>query len=134
MPRYKNRKVAESTLLVLMKRYGIDRMDRAEHVKKVTVEMERAWVARYEAGESLKEIAGDEFSAQTVLDHLQRLIVKRRDKVTAQRAAVTVHEKKPFSGEQKERAYLLGFRTGDLAALRHGRAVSVETASTHRAM
>jgi hypothetical protein len=55
--KYDSPKVAESTILYQLKKNGIVRRDRAEHVRKVTSEMVDGWVKRYEAGESLKQIA-----------------------------------------------------------------------------
>jgi len=56
--RYASPKTAESTVLYHLKRNGIWRRDKAEHSRKVTEEMVDEWVKRYEAGESLKDIAG----------------------------------------------------------------------------
>lgn len=48
--KYKNPKVAESTILYQLKRNGIKRRDRAEHIRKVTDAMVDDWVRRYQAG------------------------------------------------------------------------------------
>lgn len=56
--KYKSPKVAESTVLYQLRRNGIARRDRAEHIRKVTAEMADSWVTRYEAGESLKRSQG----------------------------------------------------------------------------
>ena len=59
----------------------------------------------------------------TVWNHLRARGEKLRDKVEAQIQAVTRHEKRLFSGDRIERAYLMGLRYGDLDAVRHGRAI-----------
>jgi hypothetical protein len=68
--RYKTPKVAESTVLYHLKKSGIARRDPAEHIRKVTEQMEDEWVRRYEAGESLKDIAGGQVGPVTVWNHL----------------------------------------------------------------
>lgn len=132
--RYKNPKVAESTILYQLKKNGIKRRDPAEHVRKVTDEMVGRWVERYEAGESLKRIAGSSVSPVTVFLHLRKRGVKLRDKVEAQIRAVTKYRRTPFRGDAIERAYLMGLRYGDLDAVRHGRAIRVRVSTTHPAM
>src|ERR1700732_2636923 len=57
--KYASAKTAESTILYHLKRNGIARRDAAAHVRKVTASMSDEWVARYQKGESLKQIAGD---------------------------------------------------------------------------
>ena len=132
--KYKNPKVAESTVLYQLKRNGIKRRDPAEHIRKVTEELVDEWVRGYQTGESLKEIAGEEYSATTIMVHLRKRGVKRRDKVEAQIRAVTKYEKRPFRGDSVEEAYLMGLRYGDLDAVRHGRAIRVRVSTTHPAM
>src|SRR5467141_234601 len=82
--KYASPKTAESTVLYHLKRNGITRRDKADHVRKVTREMEAEWIKRYEEGKSLSEIAGNEFSAATVMNHLRDRGIQRRDKVEAQ--------------------------------------------------
>jgi hypothetical protein len=48
--------------------------------------------------------------------------------------AMTRFEKAPFSGNDEERAYLLGFRAGDLYVATHGRCLRATVSSTHPAM
>lgn len=48
--------------------------------------------------------------------------------------AMTRYMTKPFSGDANERAYLLGFRVGDLFATRHGHNVRAKVSTTHPAM
>jgi len=132
--KYRNQKVAESTVLYHLRRNGIRRRDAAEHVRRVTAAMEEEWVGRYQAGESLKQIAGGESSPVTVYLHLRRRGVQLRDKVEAQIAAVTKYERLPFSGDPIEKAYLMGLRYGDLHVVRHGRAIRVRVSTTHPAM
>ena len=129
--RYKNPKVAESTVLYHLRKLGIKRRDPAEHVRKVTEEMVDEWARRYQAGESLKQIAGDSVDAVTVWNHLRARGVGLRDMVEAQIKAVTKHEKRPFNEGVIEKAYLMGLRLGDLDAVRHGRAVRVRLSTTH---
>jgi hypothetical protein len=132
--KYRSPKVAESTVLHQLKKNGIARRDRAEHVRKVTSAMVDEWVRRYEGGESLKRIAGEQYSSVSVMLHLEKRGVDRREKVEAQIRAVTKHEKRPFVGGLLERAYLIGFRYGDLHVVRHGRAVRARVSTTHPAM
>ncbi len=131
---YKNPKVAESTVLYHLKRNGIRRRDAAEHVRKVTETMVDEWVGRYQAGESLKNIAGGALSPVTVFLYLRRREVQLRDKVEAQIQAVTKYERRPFLGDDVEKAYLAGLRYGDLHVVRHGRAIRVRVSTTHPAM
>src|SRR2546428_7189225 len=121
--KYPNPKSGESMVLWYLKKFGIKRRDRVEHIRKVTDEMVDQWVRRYVAGESLKQIAGDLVGSVTVFLHLKKRGVQLRDKVEAQITAVTKYQRKPFSGSDEEKAYLSGFRTGDLDAVKHGRAV-----------
>ncbi len=132
--KYPNPKSGESMVLWYLRKFGIQRRDRAEHIRRVTKEMADKWVHRYESGESLKRIAGGRFSPVTVLLHLRKRSVQLRDKVEAQIKAVAKHQKQPFSGELHEKAYLLGLAAGDLYVTWHGRLVRVKTASTHPAM
>ena len=129
--KYPNPKSGESMILWYLRKFGIQRRDPAEHIRKITEEMVDAWVRRYEAGESLKAIAGESVVPVTVFNHLKRRGIQLRDKVEAQIKAVTKHQRKPFSEKDEERAYLSGFRAGDLNVVRHGRAVRVRTGTTH---
>lgn len=132
--KYKSPKVAESTVLYQLKRNGIQRRDRADHIRKVTPEMVDGWARRYEAGESLKRIAGGNYSAATIMAHLERLGLSRRERVSAQIAAVTKYPRSPFVGDRKMQAYLIGFARGDLNVSLHGRGIRVKTATTHPEM
>ena len=132
--RYASPKTAESTVLYHLRRNGIPRRDPAEHVRKVTPEMVDEWAKRYEAGESLKQIAAGSVDAVTVWSHLRRRGMVLRDRVEAQITAVSKHEKRPFCGSEIDRAYLIGMRLGDLYLTRHGRAVRVKLSTTHPAM
>lgn len=121
-------------MLYYLRKFGIARRDRAEHIRKVTPEMVNEWARRYQAGESLKRVAGNEVDPVTVWMHLGKTGIQLRDKVEAQIAAVTKHTKKPFSGGRLEQAYLIGFARGDLNASLHGRATRIKTATTHPLM
>jgi intein-encoded DNA endonuclease-like protein len=132
--KYKNPKVAESTILYHLKRNGIKRRDPAEHNRKVTEAMVEEWVRRYQAGESLRTIAGEIVDPVTVWIHLKKRGLVLRDRVEAQILAVTKHERKRFQGDSIEKAYMMGLRYGDLDAVRHGRAVRVRVSTTHPAM
>src|SRR5208283_700281 len=48
--------------------------------------------------------------------------------------AVTRFQKTAFSGDDEERAYLLGFRAGDLYVATHGRCLRATVSSTHPSM
>jgi LAGLIDADG-like domain len=132
--RYKSDKTAESTVLYHLKRFGIRRRGRAEHLQRVTPEIEDVWARRYAAGESLKRIAAGEYDPVTVWNHLKKRGVRLRDKVEAQIKAVTKHERHSFDGNQDEKSYLIGLRYGDLHVILHGRAVRVRVSTTHPAM
>jgi hypothetical protein len=131
---YKNPKVAESTVLYHLKRNGIRRRDAVSLSTKFSEETVDDWAKRYEAGESLKDIAGGELSPVTVYLRLRKRGVKLRGKVEAQIKAVTKYQKASFNGDALERAYLVGFRYGDLHVVRHGRAIRVRVSTTHPAM
>src|SRR2546427_3034839 len=64
--KYPNPKSGETMVLWYLKKFGIKRRDKAEHVRKVTEGMVERWIPRYQKGESLKQIAGEEFSPVTV--------------------------------------------------------------------
>ncbi|MBI2649334.1 MAG: LAGLIDADG family homing endonuclease [Thaumarchaeota archaeon] len=132
--KYASEKTAESTVLYHLKRNGILRRDPAAHIRKVTEEMVDGWVRRYEAGESLKQIAADVVDPVTVFNHLHKRGIRLRDKIEALIKTITKHPKTPFSGDLKEKAYLLGFAQGDLYVTRHGRAIRVKTGTTHPAL
>ena len=132
--KYKSPKVAESTILYQLKKHGIARRDKAELSRKVNREMEDDWVRRYQARESLKDIAGTAVDPVTVWNHLKRRGVKLRDKVEAQIEKVRKHEQKAFVGNRIERAYLMGLRYGDFDVVKHGRAVRIRLSTTHPAM
>ena len=132
--KYKTPKVAESTILYHLKRNGIKRRNSVELSTKFNEETVDEWVRRYQEGESLKEIAGGELSPVTVFSRLRKRGMKLRDKVEAQIQAVSKYERKPFSGDKIEKAYLVGLRYGDLDAVRHGRAIRVRVSTTHPAM
>jgi hypothetical protein len=132
--KYKSAKVAESTILYQLKKNGIKRRDKADHVRRFTEAIVDEWVGRYKAGESLKQIAGNEISPVSVFLHLRKRGVKLRDKVEAQIQAVTKYERRPFDGSKEDEAYLVGFSKGDCHVLKHGRAIRVRTSTTHVAM
>jgi len=132
--RYKTPKVAESVVLYQLKRNGIKRRDAAEHIRKVNEEMVDEWVRRYQSGESLKQIAAAKVDSVTVWLHLKKRGVQLRDRIEAQIKAVSKYEKKPFSGDKLEKAYLMGLRYGDLHVVKHGRAVRLRVSTTHPAM
>lgn len=132
--KYPNPKSGESMILYYLKRFGIKRRDKAEHIRKVTEEMVDEWVRRYQAGESLKQIAEGKLSPVTVFLHLRKRGVQLRDKIEALIKTITKHPKTPFSGDPMEKAYLIGFAQGDLYVTRHGRAIRVKTGTTRPAM
>jgi hypothetical protein len=132
--KYPSPKTAESTILYHLKRNGIERRDATEHVRKVTEQMVDDWAEKYQGGESLKQIAGGSVSPVTVWNHLKKRGVALRDKVEAQIQDVTKYERKPFRGDDAEKAYLMGLRYGDLDVVRHGRAVRIRLSTTHPAM
>ena len=128
-------KTAESMILYHLKRNGIWRRDKAEHSRKVTEEMVDEWAKRYEAGESLKDIAEGpvewKVDPVTVFNHLKKRGMKLRDKVEAQIEAVTKFERVPFRGDKRNQAYILGFVWGDCSVEKHGRAIRVRSGTTH---
>ena len=132
--KYASPKTAESTVLYHLKRNGIVRRDAADHVRKVSPAMVDEWIRRYQNGESLKRIAGKEVDAVTVWNHLKARGIILRDKVEAQIKAVSKYDRRPFDGNEVERAYLTGLRYGDLNVVRHGRAIRVRVSTTHPAM
>ncbi len=91
------------------------------------------WVARYQAGDSLKQIAGNTVDPVTVWNHLKKRGLQLRDKIEAQIKAVTKYQRKPFDGSKYDEAYMVGFARGDCQVIRHGRAMRVRTSTTHPA-
>jgi intein-encoded DNA endonuclease-like protein len=132
--KYPNPKSGETLVLYHLRKFGIARRDRAEHIRKVTAMMVDNWAKRYQAGESLKRIAGTEVDAVTVWTHLRKRGIALRNKVEAQIASVTKHVRKPFAGARSDQAYLIGFARGDLNVSTYGRAVRVKTSTTHPLM
>jgi hypothetical protein len=132
--RYPNPKSGEAMILYHLKHKGITRRDPAEHNRKATKEMVDGWVKRYQAGESLKQIAGDELSPVTVFHHLRKRGLKLRDKVEEVIRLNTIHQKKPFNGDPNLRAYMIGIAKGDYWVTSHGRAIRVRLGTTHPAM
>jgi hypothetical protein len=131
--RYPSPKSGEAMILYHLKHKGITRRP-AAHIPRVTEEMVDAWVKRYEAGESLKQIAANEFSPVTVFLHLKKRGLQLRDKVEAQIKAVTKHPRTPFNGDPNLRAFLIGISKGDYWVTTHGRATRVRLGTTHPAM
>jgi hypothetical protein len=129
-----NPKSSETLILYHLRKFGVKRRDRAEHIRKVTEEMVDEWVRRYAEGESLKEIAGVEVSNATIWNHLKKRGVILRDKVGAQIEAVSKYGRRPFSGDQVEKAYLVGLRYGDFDVVKHGRGVRARVSTTHPSM
>ncbi len=118
-----------------LRKYGIPIRDRAAHQRHLTEEEISACIKEYESGKSLWDLAREfPFSAETIRKGFLSHGVKTRDKVEAQIQKVQKYEKKPFSGDPHEKAYLYGLRQGYLWATKHGRAVRVKTSSTHPAM
>ena len=132
--KYASPKTAESTILHHLKKNGISRRDPAAHVRKVNEMMVDDWVARYQKGESLKQIAGEAVDPVTVFYHLHKRGLKLRERIEAQTKAVTIHSKKPFQASAEDRAYLAGVTAGDFWAGKHGRAVRIRLGTTHPAM
>jgi hypothetical protein len=131
--KYANPKTAESTVLYHLRKNGIERRDAAEHVRKVTEGMVDGWAKKYQGGEPLKQIASKFVDPVRVWNHLRRRSVALRDKVEAQIQTVTKYERRPFRGDDTEKAYLMGLRYGDLNVVRHGRAIRVRVSTTHPA-
>lgn len=132
--KYPNPKSGETLVLYHLKKFGIARRDRAEHIRKVTSKMVDEWVRRYQSGESLKQIAGTSVGPVTVWQHLKKRDVELRDKVEAQIAATMKHHRRPFAGDRLDAAYLIGLGYGDLNTVRHGRAIRARVSTTHPAM
>lgn len=132
--KYPNPKSGETLVLYHLKKFGIARRGKTDHIRKVTEEMVEDWVKRYRAGESLKQIAADKVDAVTVWNHLRKHGVSLRGKVEAQIKAVTIHHKVPFGGSEVERAYIYGLALGDFHCVRHGRSIRARLGTTHPAM
>lgn len=50
------------------------------------------------------------------------------------RRPLLIYERHPFSGDAREKSYLLGLRLGDLHVVRYGFGIKVSTTTTHPAM
>ena len=112
--KYENPKCGETLILYHLKHEGIARRGAADHVRKVTEEMVDEWVRRYEAGESLKQIAGDEVGAPTVFVHLRKRGLKLRDKVEELIRLNTIYPKTAFDENASERGGSSRVRVGGL--------------------
>lgn len=132
--RYASSKTAESIILYQLKKNGIVRRSRTEHVNRPPSSIVDSWVGRYVAGESLSKIAGDDYSPVTVWNYLRARGVQLRNRIDAQIEAVARFQKLPFDADTLSRAYLIGLRVGDLDAVRHGRAIRARVSTTHPAM
>ena len=132
--KHPNPKSSETLVLYYLKKFGIARRDKAEHIRKVTEETADEWARRYESGESLKRIAGHTVDTVTVWYHLKKRGVILRDKVKAQIAAVSIHPKQPFVGNDFERSYTCGLALGDFLCEMHGASVRARLGTTHPAM
>lgn len=84
-------------------------------------------VRRMSSGQIARELGG---TGSWVLGLLERYGISRR---TLSEAGMEF-TKTPFSGNQVEQAYLLGFRAGDLHAKIDGNQVRIGTSTTHPAM
>lgn len=70
----------------------------------------------------------------TICYLLRKYSIARRNRIEVLTKLLTLYEKKPFSGDAEEKAYLLGLRSGDIDARIHHRHIRAETATTHPAM
>ena len=79
---------------------------------------------------------GNLFGVQTdtVRRWLIRLEIPRKPRVEIVIKALTKHPKVSFSGNEKEKAYLLGLRAADISIQRHGRAYRASVSTPHPAM
>ncbi len=96
--------------------------------------------------ETLKKLYLDEQLSQQKISELfgvQRQTINRwlkiykisiRQQGDAVSLALTKNRKTSFSENLKEKAYLMGLRTGDLAVQKHGRSLRISVASSHPAM
>jgi hypothetical protein len=71
---------------------------------------------------------------QTVSSWLGRLDIPVRTQGDSVSLALTKYHAKAFDGDLTSRAYLLGFRAGDLHAQVHGRRIRASVGTTHPAM
>ncbi|TMI06131.1 hypothetical protein E6H34_11390 [Candidatus Bathyarchaeota archaeon] len=91
------------------------------------------WILLYQNGSSTTKIAGQyHVGASTVARHLRRRI-PLRDRVSASIIASTKYPKIPFSGDQREGAFLAGL-IEEFHVRRAGRLVELGTTTTHPAM
>jgi DNA-binding transcriptional regulator WhiA len=67
----------------------------------------------------------------TVHRWFRRYNVKTRDYIEAVILANTKYLKKPFNGSQREKAYMIGFRIGDLSVEKRRRQIRVRVSSTN---
>jgi hypothetical protein len=70
----------------------------------------------------------------TVRRWLDRLNIAVRNQGDSVSLAIEKYNKNPFSRKLSEKAYLIGLRSGDLSAQKHGRNVRIDVSSTHPAM
>jgi hypothetical protein len=87
---------------------------------------------------SLLQISKEVGRSYTAIWGLCRALdIKTRSVAEADRNSIAIrskHKRKPFDGTEEEKAYILGFRHGDLTALQvSGTAVMVTSTTTHPA-
>ena len=71
---------------------------------------------------------------ETIKRWLKRLNIPIRKRVDVVSDTLLKYKRKPFSGNLKEKAYLMGLRCGDISAQKHGKFIRVSVSTTHPAM
>lgn len=69
-------------------------------------------------------------SSSNILIRLHKYGIPVRDRYDAVSKSATKYEKKSFSNDLREKAYLIGFRTGDLEVRKRNRLINVRVSST----
>ena len=118
--------ISEDTVRKWMRIFNIPVRQRERNdISKELLE-ELYWKRKLSVGKTSKLVKA---SPTTIKYKMKKYNIRTRSVIEAN----TKYIKVPFSGYLKEKAYLLGFRTGDLAAIKVGRCVRVIGGTTHPA-
>ncbi len=120
--------IDNSTVLCWMKKFGIPRRPPHESKLKITKgQLEELYTKKKLSSLKIAEILG--LKDRTVRWWLHKFGIPRR----SPSEAGTKYPKIPFSGDLKEKAYMLGLRAGDFYVQRISRVIRIKTSTTHLA-
>jgi hypothetical protein len=120
------RNTVRSMILRRLKRMGVELHPHGSELRKFD-DLAIEWARRYQSGESTVEIARGITTSTVVFKYLDELGIRHRDNSQNN----TKYRKTPFGGNEKDRAYMLGFTRGDVHVRRVYRLVRLDTGTTH---